>query len=391
MTPQWIWQYPSWPVFGYSSERLAPVVLQVSRRAQSLLASLSGPDVDDLAALQLETLIQNLLKTSQIEGEQLDVASVRSSLMRRLQPAVVQPIHAQPTAQSDALARLVDECTRGPSPDGAPLDSERVLRWHRLLFAGSPSPHVQPGHWRQGPDAMQVVSQRGGRQVVHYEAPPASVVVAEMQHFLHRFQESGRHEHAVDVIDLDKNPWIRAAVVHFWFVTIHPFDDGNGRMARALSDYALSEYHPVLSRLLAVPASIEVRRRDYYQVLEQVQRGSPADISAFLGFWLDCVLHAFDRVDNSLARVIQRTRFWRRWQESDLLRPQIKLLHRMLSDRDDNFPHGVQAGQYARLCEIDKATATRHLSELARRGIVERSGAGRSIRYVLADLRDSGA
>lgn len=384
MTPQWIWQHPSWPDFGYSCEQLMPVLQEVSRRAVSLLARLGGPEVDDIAELQVGTLVQNLLKTSQIEGEELDVASVRSSLIRRLKPSAVLPSTVRPTAQSESLATLIDEYTSA-RPNAVSLDEERVFQWHRLLFVGSPTPHVQTGAWRQGPDAMQVVSQKSGREVVHYEAPPASAVSSEMEQFLDWFWVSAQQLSAAENSDLDENPWIRAAIVHFWFVTIHPFDDGNGRMARALSDHAIAEYSPVLSRLLAIPASIEVRRRDYYTVLEHVQRGSPADISPFLLFWLECVIHAFDRIETTLARVIRRTRFWRHWRESDLLTPQIKLLHRMLGEGDDNFPQGIQAGEYSRLCRVDKATATRQLADLTRRGILEQVGAGRSTRYVLRD------
>ena len=226
--PLWIWQQPDWPDFRWQAERLAPLLRRCAQVQGRLLGMAGTIDADSEAENALDALLQNVVTSSAIEGEQLNVESVRSSLARRLG----LENGGSSTPRSEGLAELMLDATRGHAQ---PLTLERLLHWHRLLFPvgdKSPSPRIQVGDLR-GNEPMQVVSGRLDRPTVHFEAPPRAGLEAQLQAFLDWFASS-RTDTALD-------PQLRAGIAHFWFVTLHPFDDGNGRLTRAITDLALAQ------------------------------------------------------------------------------------------------------------------------------------------------------
>ncbi|MBB3232059.1 Fic family protein [Halomonas stenophila] len=297
-----------------------------------------GDNPADEAKAALDTLLQNIVTSSAIEGEQLDAACVRSSLARRLG---VDEANGSPSPRSEGLADLMLDATDRPE---SPLNVDRLFQWHRWLF----------------PEA------------------DSSLVVLKPGEFLDWF-EASRHDPTLD-------PLLRAGLAHFWFVTLHPFEDGNGRIARAIADRALAQADRQGIRLYAMSAAILERRTDYYHCQESSQRGAP-DLTAWLSWFLDTLdatlLGALARIDRTLAKA----RFWQRFHDAGLLPEQIKVLNRLLDGGERGFEQGISASQYAKVAKVSKATATRHLASLLEKGcIMKLPGGGRSTRYRVATM-----
>lgn len=377
-TPDWIWQYGEWPHFTWQADTLAPLLRACGLEQGKLLGMSRAVGSSVEAQTSLDAMLQNILTSSAIEGEQLNVASVRSSLARRL--GLEQG--GQGTARSEGLAELMLDATQGH--DQA-LTLERLKTWHRWLFpdvqSSLSSARLAVGSLR-GEEPMQVVSGRLDRPTVHFEAPPRAGLEQQLETFLRWFAGSQR--------DLALDPLLRAGLAHLWFVTLHPFDDGNGRLTRALTDLALAQAEQQSIRSYAMSASILADRRGYYAILEATQRGS-LDITGWLRWFLqtllDSLLHAIARIE----RVLVKTRFWQRHADQELATEQIKVLNRLLDGHSsahsqDGFEHGISAAQYQAVAKVSKATATRHLADLLARGCLARlPGGGRNTRYRVDD------
>nr|WP_242472628.1 Fic family protein [Ectothiorhodospira mobilis] len=258
-------------------------------------------------------------------------------------------------------------------PD-SPLDAERLFQWHRWLFpdADASLTTLRPGQWR-GIEPMQVVSGRIDRPKVHFEAPPRERLEREVDRFLDWF-ECSRHDPGLD-------PLVRAGLAHFWFVTLHPFEDGNGRIARAIADRALAQADLQGIRLYAMSAAILERRADYYRHLEESQRGTP-DLTAWLVWFLDTLDATLLNVLDQAERTLAKARFWRRFATAGLFPEQEKVLNRLLEGGERGFEQGISASQYQKVAKVSKATATRHLAGLVEKGCLVRLPAGgRSTRY----------
>lgn len=373
----WIWQHPDWPDFTW---HVAEVQLRVRTCWKDLgillgrsgaLTFADGQDAEARAAL--DTLLQNIVTSSAIEGERLNVASVRSSLARRL--GVEEPEGAT-SPRSEGLAELMLDATLKPD---TPLDADRLFQWHRWLFpdADAALTTLRPGQWR-GVEPMQVVSGRLDRPKVHFEAPPREGLEHEVDQFLVWF-ETSRHDPALD-------PLIRAGLAHFWFVTLHPFEDGNGRIARAIADRALAQADQQSIRLYAMSAAILERRADYYQRLEASQRGTP-DLTAWLVWFLETLDATLLDVLAQVERTLAKARFWQRFRSAGLLPEQVKVLNRLLDGGERGFAHGISASQYQKVAKVSKATATRHLAGMVEKGcLVKLPGGGRSTRYQVPNL-----
>lgn len=368
----WIWQHPDWPRFTWQAAEIRPRV-QTCWRDLGILLGRAGAltpadDQETEARAALDTLLQNIVASSAIEGERLNVASVRSSLTRRL--GVEEPSDST-SPRSEGLAELMLDATLKPD---SPLDTERLFQWHRWLFPGADASlaTLRPGQ-RRGTEPMQVVSGRLDRPKVHFEAPPRDGLEQEVDQFLAWF-ESSRH-------DAELDPLVRAGLAHFWFVTLHPFEDGNGRIARAIADRALAQADQQSIRLYAMSAAILARRADYYRCLEAGQRGS-LDLTAWLAWFLETLdvtlLGVLDQIELTLAKA----RFWQRFSTAGLLPEQIKVLNRLLDGGESGFEHGISASQYQKVAKVSKATATRHLAGLVEKGcLVKLPAGGRSTRY----------
>ncbi|WP_110643203.1 Fic family protein [Salinicola sp. CPA57] len=368
-SPTWIWQQPQWPTFHWQSEIVAPVLRRTTLRQGELLG-LNHPADPAHPAQDLDTLLTNIVNSSAIEGERLNVQSLRSSLARRLG---VSDGSTYPVSQrSEGLAELMIEAVTALQK---PMTLDTLLRWHALLF---PEPGLlQPiaaGQLRQDDDGpMQVVSGRIDQPRVHVEAPPASSLGTELTHFVEWFNTSLGD----DALD----PLIRAGLCHLHLITLHPFEDGNGRLTRALTDRALAQAEAQSIRLYAMSEAIMARRSDYYTVLESTQRDG-LDITEWLVWFLETLETAMREAIAKIERTLQRQRFWQRHAKTALSDAQIKVLERLLEGGECGFENGISASQYQKVAKVSKATATRHLQDLVEKGCLEpMPGGGRSTRY----------
>ncbi|AEA71457.1 Conserved hypothetical protein, FIC domain-containing protein [Pseudomonas brassicacearum subsp. brassicacearum NFM421] len=371
MTPHWIWQQPDWPDFRWQAEALAPL-LRECVQTQGQLLGMTGAVTASLSAQnELDALLQNIVTSSAIEGEQLNVGSVRSSLARRLG---LEHVDDTPVNQrSEGLANLLLDATRHFNQ---PLTVERLLEWHEWLFPDQTSDlayrQIRVGALR-GDEPMQVVSGMLDRPIVHFEAPPRQGLEQQLQTFVDWF-EASRHQVSLD-------PLLRAGIAHFWFVTLHPFDDGNGRLTRTLTDLALAQGEAQAIRFYAMSVSILDDRAGYYRILENSQKAT-LDITGWLTWFLQTLLRSLHKAMTQIESVLGKTRFWQAHRASALTPEQSKVLNRLLDGGEKGFGQGISATQYQAVAKVSKATATRHLAELLEKGCLERMpGGGRSTRY----------
>lgn len=366
----WIWQRPEWPEFYWDSARLA-LPLANARRAQGELigmARLLDPD-SDLRA-QLEVLTSDGVATSAIEGERLDPNAVRSSLARRL---------GLPTAGLPAPRRsvegLVDVLIDATKRFDKPLTVKMLGDWQASLFPTGRSglTKIRVGQLR-GTAPMQIVSGPIGKQHVYYEAPPRSRLERELMRFVEWFNAS----------PTDVDGLLRAGVAHAWFELIHPFEDGNGRVGRALLDRALAQDEDRSVRLYSLSARFMAVRNEYYDALQALSRGT-LDATDMLRWFLDQIVAACADSALTVERVLAKARFWMRHGQSRLNVRQQKALNALLDAGPRGFVGGMTNRKYAHLNRVSPATAQRDLAELAARGVLKTQGGGRSVRYELSD------
>jgi Fic family protein len=366
----WIWQRPEWPEFHWDSARLAQP-LAAARRAQGELngmARLLDPNSD--LYTQLEVLTSEGVATSAIEGERFDPNALRSSLARRL---------GLPTAglpnPPRSIEGLVDVLLDATQKLDKPLTQRTLAGWQAALFPTGRSglSKIRVGTLR-GASPMRIVSGPIDRQRVHYEAPPRLRLERELKRFLGWFNKPPAH---VDRL-------LRAGVAHAWFELIHPFEDGNGRVGRALLDRALAQDENRSSRLYSLSARFMAVRSEYYDALGALSRGD-LDATEWLRWFLEQVVAACGESAGTVERVLQKARFWVRHAEPALSERQRKALNALLDAGPDGFVGGMTNKKYAHLTHVSPATAQRDLAELAERGILQTQGAGRSVRYELAD------
>lgn len=367
--PHWIWEQADWPTFRYDARTLAPALADAAHaigRLHGRVEALRAPDRDRAA---LVALMADVVKSSAIEGERLNVDAVRSSLARRL-GVDVGGVKATDRHVEGVVAMSLDATEQA----AAPLTAERLKAWQAALFPTGRSglSKVRVGGWRDdhgGP--MQVVSGPHGRQVVHYQAPPADRLDAEVARFLDWFEAAS-----------EEPPLIRAGLAHFWFVTLHPFEDGNGRVSRAIGDMALSRYDGQRYRYYSVSAQIQAERGDYYDRLERSQHGD-LDVTAWLAWFLGCLARAVRRSEGELERVLYKTLFWQRVAAVPLTGRQTKALNKVI----DGFEQPITNRKWAALTRVSSDTALRDLKALVEAGVLERTaGAGRSAGYWLKGM-----
>jgi len=371
MAPHWIWQQPDWPDFHWQAERLT-LLLRECVKAQGRLMGMASSVGSSLSAQsELDALLQNIVTSSAIEDEQLNVGSVRSSLARRLGLELSEGDKV--SKRSEGLAQLMLDATQRFAE---PLTLDRLLGWHEWLFPEQDSDlaarSIRVGALR-GEEPMQVVSGRLDRPTVHFEAPPRQGLERQLDTFLTWF-ESSRNQAGLD-------PLLRAGIAHFWFVTLHPFDDGNGRLTRTITDLALAQGEAQAIRFYAMSASILDDRSGYYRVLESSQKAT-LDITQWLDWFLQTLLRSLQQAMARIEFVLAKARFWQAHRETGLSAEQTKVLNRLLDGGERGFEHGISAAQYQAVAKVSKATATRHLAELLEKGCVKRlPGGGRSTRY----------
>jgi Fic family protein len=364
----YIHQRKEWPKFTWDTAATAALLADVRHRQGRLLGRMEGLGFQLRAEAVLQSLTEEVLKTSEIEGERLDKDQVRSSIARRLGIE----IGALTPADRD-VEGIVEVMLDATQNFDQPLSEERLFSWHAALFPTGRSgmSKIEVGGWRsdqKGP--MQVVSGAVGRERVHFQAPPAKAIKKEMQAFIRWFN-------AEDKID----PVIKAGLAHLWFVTIHPFDDGNGRIARAIADMALARSENSARRFYSMSAQIRLERNAYYNILETTQKGS-LDITAWLNWFLGCLNRAFDGAETILASVLRKARFW-----EDRAKEKFNDRQRMMIDRLFNgFVGKLTSSKWAKLAKCSQDTASRDIDDLIKRGIlVKEPAGGRSTSYALSE------
>ena len=328
MSP-YIHEWPDWPEFKWDTDVVASPLADVRYRQGHLLGQMERLGFEGRREAELETLTVDVVKTSEIEGETLNPQQVRSSLARRLG---IDIAGAVPTDRNvEGVVQMMIDATQNYLE---PLSKERLFGWQAGLFPTGYSgiQKIRVGAWRddaKGP--MQVVSGPMGRETVHYEAPAADRVDAEMT----RFIEWVNREAGMD-------PVVKSAIAHLWFVTIHPLDDGNGRVARAIADWVLARAEKSGQRFYSMSAQIRRERDDYYNVLEHTQKGS-LDITAWLQWFIGCLRRALDNTETTLTAVLRKARFWERWSHATLNDRQRLMLNRLL----DGFEGKLTSSRWA--------------------------------------------
>ena len=364
----YIYQQGGWPHFRWKQDELAEQLAAVSRHQGRLIGRMEALGLKLRAEAVLETLTEEVTKSSDIEGEALDREQVRSSLARRL--GMDAAGLKTPDRNVEGVVEMMLDATQNYA---APLTAERLFGWHAALFPTGRSgmSRIVVGAWRteqSGP--MQVVSGPYGREKVHYEAPTFDRLDREMAAFLDWFENRA----AID-------PVLKAAIAHLWFVTIHPFDDGNGRIARAIADMALARSESSPQRFYSMSAQIRAERKAYYDVLETTQRGG-MDITGWLRWFLSCLGHAFDGAEIVLGNVIRKARFWEALVGVKLNDRQQAMLNRLL----DGFEGKLTSSKWAIITKTSQDTASRDINDLLARGILRKDEAGgRSTSYSLAE------
>jgi Fic family protein len=362
----YVWQHTNWPQWHYQAERLMPLLAQVHQALGHLMGRMHDQGMVSQDQASLAALTEDVLKTSEIEGELLDAATVRSSIASRLGVDVGALLPAD--RHVDGVVDMVLDAT---SSHAVPLTQERLLGWHAALFPTGRSglSAIRVGAWRDDANGpMQVVSGPVHRRRVHYQAPPAQMLPDQIQNFLAWFESP----QAID-------PLLKAGLAHLWFVTLHPFDDGNGRVARALGDMALARADQSKQRFYSLSAQIQKERKDYYALLENTQKGH-LDATEWLSWFLACLLRALQEADVMLEAVLQKAHFWRQWAGTPLNARQIKVLNRML----DGFEGKLTNKKWAALCKCSSDTALRDISDLLALGVLRKTApSGRSTSYEL--------
>jgi Fic family protein len=359
-------QRPDWPKFRWDDAKLARLLADVRHRQGRLMGHMEGLGFNLRQEAVLKTLTSDVLKTSEIEGERLDAEQVRSSIARRL-GMDIGALKAADRNVEGVVEMMLDATQKYKKP----LTKDRLYSWHASLFPGGRSgmTKIKVGEWRKdagGP--MQVVSGPFGREHVHYEAPRAGKVSQEMRAFLAWFNADGEE----DLV-------MKAGLAHLWFVTIHPFDDGNGRIARAIADMTLARSEDSFQRFYSMSAQIRLERKDYYDILERTQKGT-MNVTPWMEWFLACLGRAIDGAQTALSAVLDKARFWESVAEVSVNDRQRAMLNRLL----DGIEGKLTNAKWAKLAKCSADTALRDLQFLVEQAVLVRGDAGgRSTSYSL--------
>jgi Fic family protein len=370
---RYLYELPDWPDFRWDEKKLAVQLATLRHRQGRLVGRMETLGFPLRAEATLQTLTLDVLKSSEIEGEILDRDQVRSSIARHLGIEIGGLAPADRNVEG--MVEMMLDATQSYS---APLTAERLFGWHAALFPTGYSgmSKIAIGRWRddsKGP--MQVVSGAVGRERVHYEAPAAKRLKKEMATFLKWFNGTDQTD-----------PVLRAGLAHLWFVTIHPFDDGNGRIARAIADMVLARSEQSSQRFYSMSAQIRTERKTYYEMLEKTQTGN-LDVTPWLEWFLACLDRAFDGMEQTLGSVLEKARFWEVHAAAQLNDRQRLMLNKLL----DGFAGKLTSSKWAKIAKCSQDTALRDILDLVNQGILAKDAAGgRSTSYSLAQTGETG-
>jgi len=362
----YLWEKQGWPTLTWEERNLSKLLAQVSREQGRLLGKMEALGFELRSEANLRTLTEDVIKSSEIEGENLERDQVRSSIARRLGMDVsgLVPVDRNVEGVVEMMLDATGNYTEA-------LTEERLFAWHASLFPTGRSgmSKIPVGCWRDDSNGpMQVISGPIGREKVHYEAPQAERVSEEMTKFLHWFEQPG-----------DIDPLLISGLAHLWFVTIHPFEDGNGRIARAIADMALARSEKTGQRFYSMSAQIRHEHKAYYDTLEWTQKGE-LNVTRWQDWFLNCLLHAIEGAQNTLGAVLAKARFWERFAKEPLNERQIKMLNKLM----DDFEGKLTSSKWAKITNCSQDTAHRDIVALINLGALQQdAGGGRSTSYSL--------
>jgi len=363
---KYIYEYSNWPVFEWDESNIQLVLGQVRHLQGRVLGQMSSLGFKVQEEALLSTLTQDVLKSSEIEGESLNYDQVRSTIAKRLGIEIGGFVHVG--REVEGVVEMLLDATQNYED---PLNHERLYSWHAALFPTGRSGmyKIDVAKYRTG--EMVIVSGPMGKEKIHYEAPKAIQVKEEMDRFLDWFNSETK-------ID----PVLKAAIAHFWFIIIHPFDDGNGRIARAISDLMLARSDGSTQRFYSLSSQILIERKAYYNILQQVQF-SQGDITEWLEWFLNCLYRSLESSKEAMNQVLRKSDFWERNKETELNSRQRLMLNKLL----DGFGGKLKSSKWAKIAKCSPDTALRDIKDLIQKGILrkEKSG-GRSTSYELEDL-----
>ncbi|MCW3071203.1 MAG: Fic family protein [Bacteroidetes bacterium] len=365
---KYIYNRSSWPDFTWNHEAIVPILSNIRHKQGRLKGIMEVLGFALRNETTLETLTLDVLKSTEIEGGILDPGQVRSSVARRLGMDVAGLVPAD--RHVEGIVEMMLDATQNYN---VPLDKDRLFGWHAALFpTGRSGMHkIIVGNWRdneKGP--MQVVSGAMGKEKVHYEAPDAGSLEKEMNLFLEWFNTNN----AIDAV-------LKSAIAHLWFVTVHPFDDGNGRIARAIADMQLAKADGDRQRFYSMSAQIRLERNAYYEILERTQQGE-LDITGWLEWFLNCLDRALNVTDDSLKPVLSKTQFWDRHTQTPVNERQRLMINKLF----DGFTGKLTSSKWAKIAKCSADSALRDINDLVQKEILQKEpGGGRSTSYILKE------
>ena len=366
----WIWQRPCWPTFIWHADPLLALLSRARLEQGKLISQIANLGYELSREASADILTEETVKTAEIEGEQLNREAVRSSVAKHLGLSTLGL--PKPSRSIDGLVTVLIDATHQYN---TPLTEERLNSWQAALFPTGYSGllRIQVGEWRTSEDPMQVISGPLGKETVHFEAVPGPLVAKEMHQFLNWWNSTHNKEDGL----------LRAGVAHFYFITIHPFEDGNGRIARALTDMALAQDEKLSLRCYSFSSQIMKEREGYYEILERCQRGE-CDITAWLVWFLNCYTRAVEGASSIISHVLVKAKFWQHFSQVSLNEKQRKVINLLLDTGNGNFVGGLTTRKYVSIAKVSRATAFRDISDLLDKKIlIQTPSKGRNIRYEL--------
>lgn len=355
------WQQKDWPNFKYKEAAIEEMLFDFAQRTGRISGVLDGFSESEQSEVMINLMVSEAIKTSEIEGEYLSRKDVMSSIRRNLGLNPELPISKDKRVEgvTELMLAIREKFT-------TPLTEKMLTDWHTMLMKGSRG--IQIGQWRSHEEPMQIVSGAIGREIVHFEAPPSNTLSSEMNDFIKWFNESQQRI---------KKPIIKSAIAHLYFETIHPFEDGNGRIGRAIAEKALSQSigRPVL---FSISKSIENNKNKYYDALKAAQRSN--EITDWISYFVKTVIDAQIDAEQEIEFTLKKTKFFDN-NKNALNERQQKVVRRMLEEGHQDFEGGMNARKYVSIASTSKATATRDLQDLVQKGIFKPIGGGRSTRY----------
>lgn len=361
----YIYEQKNWPDFIWNNDELFEIITKVSFKQGQLLGKMQSLGFDFRQEALLNNLTEEVTKSSEIEGELLNKDEVRSSIARRLN------IHNEKSVNSshhvDGVVEIMIDATHNFENS---LTYERLCGWHAALFPTGYSGmyKIKTACYRddkEGP--MQVVSHNRGREIVYYEAPKASLIKKYMDEFLGWINKTD-----------DINPLIKAAISHLWFITIHPFEDGNGRIARAVTEFMLAKAEKSSYRFYSMSAQIQKQKNEYYKILENTQKGT-LDVTNWIKWFLETMLQALETSETMVGKIIAKAEHWMEFNKFPLDENQKKMINMLF----DGFEGNLTSSKWAKICKCSQDTASRSIKQLVEYGILKQQGSGRSTHYVL--------